>query len=60
VVPLLLLIILLVRSITGPTFEVAGSASIMLMALMLLFRDTPPSSAGVSSRTTLRAAAPTP
>jgi O-antigen ligase len=58
VVPMLLLVILLVRSITGPTFEVAGSASIMLLALMLLLRDESPTTAGVSSGSTpLRAAA---
>jgi hypothetical protein len=39
VVPLLLVVILLVRSVTGPTFEVAGGDSLMLMALMLLLRD---------------------
>ena len=58
VVPLLLLVTLLVRSITGPTFEVAGSASVMLLALMLLLRDESPTIAGVSSGSTpLRAAA---
>jgi O-antigen ligase len=49
VVPLLLITILLVRSITGPTFEVAGSASIMLVALMLLLRDTSSFSKDVST-----------
>lgn len=49
VVPLTLITILLVRSITGPTFEVAGSASIMLIALMLLLRDTSSSSQDVST-----------
>lgn len=42
VVPLLLLVIMLVRSITGPTFEVAGSGSILLITLMLLLPDHPP------------------
>jgi O-antigen ligase len=41
VVLLLLLVILLVRSITGPTFEVAGSASLVLMSIMLVLRDRP-------------------
>jgi len=52
VVPMLLLVILLVRSITGPTFEVAGTASIMLLALMLLLRDESPSIAGISGGST--------
>jgi O-antigen ligase len=38
-VPLLLVTILLVRSITGPTFEVAGSGSLMLVTVMMVLRD---------------------
>lgn len=39
IVPFLLLVSLLIRSLTGPTFEVAGSGSLMLMTVMLLLRD---------------------
>lgn len=39
IVPLLLLVIMLVRSITGPTFEVAGSDSLMLISLALILRS---------------------
>jgi O-antigen ligase len=41
VVPLLLLGLFAVRSITGPTFEVAGSDALVLMTLALLFKDQP-------------------
>jgi O-antigen ligase len=39
IVPIVLLSILLVRSITGPTFEVAGGASLLLLTIALLLRD---------------------
>jgi O-antigen ligase len=42
VVPLVLLTILLIRSVTGPTFEVAGPASVQLLAIALLLRDPSP------------------
>jgi O-antigen ligase len=42
VVPVVLLAIFLVRSITGPTFEVAGSGSLQLLAIAMLLRDPPP------------------
>jgi O-antigen ligase len=41
VVPLILLTFLAVRSITGPTFEVAGGDALVLMTLAILFRDQP-------------------
>jgi O-antigen ligase len=39
VLPLLLLVVPLVRSITGPTFEVAGAGSLLLLTITLLLRD---------------------
>jgi O-antigen ligase len=41
VVPLILLTILAVRSITGTTFEIAGNGSLLLMTIALLLRDPP-------------------
>ncbi len=42
IVPLGLLPILLIRSLTGPTFEVAGGASVQFLAIALLLRDPQP------------------
>jgi len=39
IVPLLLMTIFVVRSITGTTFEVAGSSSLLLLSIALLMRD---------------------
>ncbi len=39
IVPLVLVVSLLVRSLTGPTFEVAGSSSLLLLTIALMFRD---------------------
>jgi O-antigen ligase len=41
VVPLLLLTIFAVRSITGASFEIGGSASLVLITIALLLRDPP-------------------
>lgn len=41
VVPLVLLTILAVRSITGPTFEVAGTDSLVFLAIAMILRDRP-------------------
>ncbi len=40
-VPALLVVSLLVRSLTGPTFEVAGSGSLLLLTIALMLRDRP-------------------
>jgi O-antigen ligase len=42
IVPLLLLTSMLVRSITGTTFESAGTDSLVLITVTLLLRDRPP------------------
>ena len=42
IVPLVLLAVVLVRSITGPTFEVAGGTSLLLLTIALLLRDPAP------------------
>jgi O-antigen ligase len=41
IVPLVLLSIIAVRSITGSTFEVAGSASLVFITIALILRDKP-------------------
>jgi O-antigen ligase len=41
IVPLILLTLLAVRSITGTTFEISGGGSIELMTIALLLRDPP-------------------
>jgi O-antigen ligase len=41
IVPLVLIVSLLVRSLTGPTFEVAGRSSLLLLTIALMFRDRP-------------------
>lgn len=42
IVPLLLLTIFAVRSITGASFEIGGSGSLLLITIALLFSDPPP------------------